>query len=132
MSKYAPLAKFLRNAPHPEVPMSFVEIEKLIGHDLPASSRKYPAWWSNNPSNNVMTRAWLDAGFQTERVDVPRARVVFRRVRGRPSGSPDDGSSPVSRGARRHRIFGCMAGSITTSPGVDLTAPADPAWGART
>ena len=79
MGKYAPLGEFLRNHTTSEVPMSFRDIERIIGTALPVSS-KYPAWWSNNASNNVMTEVWLEAGFQTEKVDIPNRKLVFRRT----------------------------------------------------
>ena len=53
--------------------MTFAEIEALLGEKLPAS-KQYPAWWSNNPSNNPMTKEWLAAGFQTESVERRRPR----------------------------------------------------------
>jgi hypothetical protein len=29
---------------------------------------------------------------------------------------------------RRHPLFGCMKGTLTIAPGVDLTEPACPEW----
>ena len=60
--------------------MTFAEIERVIGGKLPPNSLNIPAWWSNNPSNNVMTKVWLSAGFRTEQVDVKSRKVVFRRI----------------------------------------------------
>ncbi len=129
MPKYAALGEFLRAQSGSEVPMSFLDIEKVIGSELPPSSKKYPAWWSNNPSNNVMTKIWLTAGFQTERVDIPGRKLVFRRSKriSDPSASQgmlvnEDGKQGGT-GRRRHPIFGCMKGTITIAPGVDLTQP---------
>src|SRR5438477_3015404 len=79
MSKYEPLGEYLRKQKSKLIPMTFEQIERIIGFKLP-KSRRYPAWWSNNPWNNVMTQVWLDAGFETEQVDVDGHRVVFRRV----------------------------------------------------
>ena len=64
MSKYSRLGEFLRSQRTKEVPMTFAEIERVTGARLPANSPQYPAWWSNNPSNNVMTKIWLAAGFR--------------------------------------------------------------------
>jgi hypothetical protein len=116
--------------------MTFAEIERLLNLRLPAS-KQYPAWWSNNPSNNTMTREWLDAGYETEGVDIAGEKLVFRRVRRDapmpegPSSVPPGGHSGGGIGAspRRHPIFGCMKGTLTILPGVDLTEPADPDWG---
>lgn len=110
--------------------MTFVEIEKVLGFKLP-ESQKYPAWWSNNPSNNVMTYAWLAAGYKSEQVDITGKRVTFRRVKSVKSTLPD--KPPLegqNKQPRRHPAFGSMTGTITIMPGTDLTAPADPDWGA--
>jgi hypothetical protein len=123
MSKYGRLGEFLRAQRAREVPMTFAEIERVIGAKLPASSPQYPAWWSNNPSNNVMTKVWLAAGFRTEQVDTKGRRVVFRRVEqslNRPSAQQKTG---------RHPLFGALKGLTHVPDGVDLTAPADPEWG---
>ncbi|MGB2930787.1 MAG: hypothetical protein WBB88_00255, partial [Methyloceanibacter sp.] len=69
MSKYEPLRRHLEGRPTQLVPMTFAEIEKVLGFKLPDSQR-YPAWWSNNPTNNVMTNEWLGAGYKTEQVDI--------------------------------------------------------------
>jgi hypothetical protein len=79
MAKYSNLGKFLHEQKRSAIPMTFAEVEKVIGQPLPRSAR-YPAWWSNNPSNNVMTRVWLEAGFKTEQVDTQAKKVVFRKV----------------------------------------------------
>lgn len=80
MTKYAPLSRALAQCAQDSWPVTFAEIESLLGSRLPGSARRYPAWWSNNPTNNTMTRVWLDAGWKTENVDVPGERVTFRRA----------------------------------------------------
>lgn len=134
MSKYALLGEYLQRQPGAEVPMSFAEIEKVTGADLPPKAQHHRAWWSNNPANNVLTKVWLNAGFKTERVDMAARRLVFRRTRGdaSASGSASSVGAAAAPGSkpRRHPIFGCMKGTITIAPGVDLTEPADPSWGA--
>ena len=59
--------------------MTFGEIERATGVRLPEKSQHSRAWWSNNPGNNVMTKVWLDAGFQTAEVDMKARKVVFVR-----------------------------------------------------
>ncbi|NGO51796.1 DUF7662 domain-containing protein [Allomesorhizobium camelthorni] len=130
MGKYTPLRSYLARQDKDRVPMSFDEIERLIGEKLPAS-KKYPAWWSNNPSNNPMTREWVAAGFQSEDVDVAGESVVFARVQPVVHAAPLEGfgESPQAefeRPVRRHPLFGRLKGVITLLPGVDLTEPADP------
>jgi hypothetical protein len=124
MSKYDRLGEFLRTQRTREIPMTFTEIEKVIGAKLPPNSPQYPAWWSNNPSNNVMTKVWLKAGFRTEQVDVKSRKVVFRRVEQKAPEPP-----PRTDKSGRHPIFGALKGLVHVPPDVDLTEPADPDWG---
>jgi hypothetical protein len=125
--KYQPLTEFLRRQPEAVVRMSFDEIERVIGAKLPPSATHHRAWWSNNAQNNVMTKAWRDAGFESEDVDMQRRRVAFRRVR---SDASRNGalSADVTTEAR-HPLIGWLKGTLTTAEGVDLTQPADPEWG---
>jgi hypothetical protein len=126
MGKYSRLGEFLRSQRTNQVPMTFAEIERVIGDKLPPNSPHYPAWWSNNPSNNVMTKVWLEAGFRTEQVDVKARRLVFRRTKQDTSAAP---SSPRVTPAGRHPLFGALKGQVRIPPGIDLTEPADPEWG---
>src|SRR3979409_744636 len=105
MGKYTRLGEFLQNQRAEEVPMTFAEIERVIGGKLPPNSPQYPAWWSNNPSNNVMTKVWLTAGFRTAQVDVKSRKVVFRRVEQSSVESPS--FAPAKKG-ERHPLFGAL------------------------
>lgn len=125
MGKYDRLGEFLKSQRTREVPMTFAEIERVIGGKLPPSSPQYPAWWSNNPTNNVMTKVWLAAGFRTEQVDTKARRVVFRRIEQKPQETPP----PRAAKSGRHPLFGALKGLVHIAPGVDLTEPADPEWG---
>ena len=127
MSKYVNLGKFLRGQKNAAVPMTFAEVERVIGHKLPRSAR-YPAWWSNNPSNNVMTKVWLAAGFKTEQVDIAGRKLVFRRVN-RDVRPPGSGSGVAGTKTGMPPFYGALKGYIQIAPGVDLTEPADPDWG---
>jgi len=123
MGKYDRLGEFLKSQRAREIPMSFAEIERVIGGKLPPNSPQYPAWWSNNPTNNVMTKVWLAAGFRTEQVDTKARKVVFRRIEQKLS------EPPRARKGGRHPLFGALKGLVHVPPGVDLTEPADPDWG---
>ncbi len=123
MGKYSPLGDYLRKQKTKLVPMTFAEIERIVGTKLPKSQR-YPAWWSNNPWNNVMTQVWLEAGFETEQVDVEGRKLVFRRVRGASETHP-----PKETGPESHPLIGWLKGTVQVASGVDLTEPADPEWG---
>ena len=123
MNKYEPLGAFLSEQTRNLIPLTFAEIERILNAKLPASKR-HRAWWSNNPDNNVMTQAWLAAGFATESVDIAGEKLVFRRLSG--AAAP---SSPLKTG-ERHPIFGCMKGLFTLAEGYDPAEPMDlePDW----
>lgn len=127
MSKYDPLGDYLRAQSKEAVPLRFSDIAKIVGHRLPRSAR-YPAWWSNNETNNVMTKVWLDAGFRTEQVDVAGEKLVFRRQKATGLSEEKKTFRPPSAGAR-HPLFGALKGYIRAL--TDLTKPADPDWGAK-
>jgi len=129
MGKYSPLKEFLAANAQDYVPMTFDEIEKVLGLQLPAS-KQYPAWWSNNPSNNPMTKEWLEAGYETESVNTVSGKLVFRRVK---KPTPQGGSALFGpkEGQRRplHSGIGFMKGLIKIEAGFDVSGPfSDEPW----
>lgn len=130
MGKYAPLAEFLRRQKADEVAVTFAEIERILGLRLPPSAQRQRAWWSNNPSNNVMTKAWLAAGFRSERVDLAARRLVFRRAGQSETLRPPEAQRTKQHpSGHRHPLLGALKGLVRIMPGTDLTKPADPNWG---
>lgn len=121
--KYRPLTDFLRRQTSDVKAMSFDDVERVIGQRLPESARRHRAWWSNNPQNSVMTQAWLDAGFESEQVDMAQRRLVFRRTRRLAAAGQARGAD-----AGGHPLVGWMKDAVTIAPSADLTAPADPDW----
>jgi len=97
MSKYDPLTAFLRKQPYQEVLCGFGDLEKILGFALPSSARQHRAWWSNNGSNNVMTKAWLNAGFRTRDVDMENQRLTFERLDAGPPKPDTPPRAPTSR-----------------------------------
>ncbi len=124
MSKYTPLAEYLKSQGGDYVPLTFTEIERITGVKLPPSAMKHRPWWSNNPHNSVMTKVWLDAGFESEQVDMEKRKLVFKRVRGLKAAGGEDEDFV-------HPAYGAMKGLIRIMPGVDLTQAADPEWADR-
>jgi len=129
-SKYRPLTLHLRTQRANRVAMSFAEVERVLGTKLPPSACAHRAWWSNNPNNNMMTKAWLEAGFQSEQVDLEGRKLVFRRVAPIPS-SATFAESPRSNfsAAPKLGLFGWLRGTVVSTG--DLTEPADPDWARR-
>ena len=79
MPKYAPLYDYLRRKPGPEVDLSFVQIERILGSMLPKSASRQQ-WWANELSpetRHVQCRAWIDAGYDA--LLLPDEHVLFRR-----------------------------------------------------
>ena len=130
-SKYAPLESHLRDSGRAHVPMTFDEIEHVIGVPLPAAAFKHRALWSNNPGNWVMTKAWLAAGYQTERVDMEKRKLVFRKaVRDEPTPDAVGESSAAERPGSFVDILGVLKDTVTILPGTNLTNPIDEDWNA--
>lgn len=127
MGKYDPLSKFLRGQRTDRIQLTFADIERIIGFKLPRSSQDHRAWWSNNSDNSVMTKAWLDAGFESEQVDMEGRKLVFRRVRN--LALRDGTGLPVPPARGRHPLIGALKDTIWIVPGIDLSEPADPEWG---
>lgn len=80
-TKYEPFIQFLNKRKSSRIHITFAEIEKQLGFSLPASARSFRSWWSNNPGNSVMTKAWTDAGYKSTEVDVAGEKLVFVRER---------------------------------------------------
>ncbi len=138
-SKYDPLQTYLKAQSGAQVSMSFAEIERLIGCKLPPSARKHRPWWSNNPSNSVITKAWLNASYRTAQVDMQgeclvfcrqsaRGAAVFKPTAGQPSMPNSVQDSGAVGNGYRQSFYGCMKGMITIADDCDLTASADPDW----
>jgi hypothetical protein len=125
MGKYENLGAFLQKQRTREVPLTFRDIEKITGAKLPPKAQHHRAWWSNNPSNNVMTKVWLEAGYESAQVDMSARKLVFRRLT--KESSPELAPAATKKG-ERHPIFGALKDITRLVPGVDLTEPADPEW----
>jgi hypothetical protein len=126
MSKYDALGTFLRSQNMEQVPVTFSEIERVTGTKLP-NSKQYPAWWSNNAWNNVMTKVWLEAGYRTEQVDIAGEKLIFRRA---PQPRTMQEDAPMFKAASKavfagkHPIIGALKGSFTIESGWDVAKPA--------
>jgi hypothetical protein len=114
MGKYEPLGQFLKKQKRSQIKLSFAEIEKIIGAKLP-KSKSSRAFWSNNPDNNVMTKEWISAGFETQDVDTKHSQLVF---------SKKSTNLETAKEDKWESLFGCMKGMITFAPGFDPTSPA--------
>ena len=77
-SKYDPLYDYLVNSPETVVSLRFSEIEFILGFTLPASARRYRAWWANErEGTHSHARSWLEASYGTQGVDLNAQTVRF-------------------------------------------------------
>lgn len=97
MSKYAPLTAALNRQKNTQWQVSFSDIESIIGARLPDSAYRYRAWWSNNPTNSVMTKAWLKAGWVSSDVDMAGRTLTFRKSAQTPPPSPSSVNEPPAQ-----------------------------------
>jgi hypothetical protein len=86
MDTYRPLHDWLRRQPSDRVELLFDEIEDedTIGVKLPRTAREKRTWWGNEFSpktRHYQCRAWTEAGWQVESVNLSSERVVFVRAR---------------------------------------------------
>ena len=81
-SKYAGLERHLkfRAAFTNVVKLSFARIDGLIGSNLPMGAYRDSFWWSN-ASSSAHAKAWLNAGWEVQEVNLKEGVVVFHKVR---------------------------------------------------
>lgn len=131
MSKYDLLGRYLKTQHATEVVMTFSEIERVVGTKLPPSAYRHRPWWSNNARNSVMTKVWLNAGYEASRVDMEGQKLVFKRVAPETKGvggmsdvaQEFQHANPAEKKYKRHPAWGSMKGTFTIEPGYDLTSP---------
>lgn len=80
--KYFLLEKYLSHLPlsHNDVTLTYIQIENILNDKLPLSAQRHRAWWSNEIEGfHVQARAWLDAGWLIDTVDLSRKQVKLVR-----------------------------------------------------
>jgi len=81
-SKYTSLENYLRDLSinQKEVALTFDQIERILRGKLPASAYEDRRWWDHETEgNHINKRAWSNAGWKIERLDVNKKRVKFVR-----------------------------------------------------
>jgi hypothetical protein len=80
--KYTPLEKYLSDLPEStcEIAFTFEQIEGILAGKLPSSAYEDRRWWEHETEGNHVTpRAWANAGWKIERLDVNAKWVKFVR-----------------------------------------------------
>jgi hypothetical protein len=103
--------------------LDFETVESVIGSTLPKSADEYQAWWANDASHS-QAKAWLEAGWQTENLNLAGRTVEFVRVRKltlKPSpASPS--AAPLGD------PWGALAGTVTIHDESALVSPTGEIW----
>lgn len=76
---YQPLGDFLEKFSADTVMITFPALENMLKRKLPPSARERESWWTNRPRTRGHARAWRDAGWSVEKVDLKKGRVTFTR-----------------------------------------------------
>jgi hypothetical protein len=82
--KYTPLENYLRDLPESqtEVTLGFEEIERILNDKLPSSAYEDQRWWlSEKEGNHVNGRAWANAGWRIDEVNIHEKWVKLVRVK---------------------------------------------------
>lgn len=80
--KYTPLEHYLRElrSTQVEVTLSFGQIEEILKSKLPASAYEDNRWWEHETEgNHVNKRAWFNAGWKVDEVNVKEKWVKYTR-----------------------------------------------------
>lgn len=94
--KYGPLYRCLLARGGRQWRVSFVDIEAVLGFELPESARMHRPWWSNQRKRRGYGHAlaWQLAGWKTVAVDLAAESLVFERA-GTPSEALLDDEVPT-------------------------------------
>jgi hypothetical protein len=83
VSKYENLTVHLVETAPGKSPLklTFKQIERIIGSELPDSARRYQAWWANQSGKgHSQAYSWACAGWRTSDLDLENETVTFRYV----------------------------------------------------
>jgi hypothetical protein len=123
--KYEALRSYLRSQRQPRLRLSFAEVARRAEVKLPASAYGHAAWWANDSTSHVQAKAWLDAGYKTENVDIAAQTIEFVRVNcaGVREMQQGDFHHQPDAAVKKHPMAGALKGTFTIAPGWDLTRP---------
>lgn len=94
MPRFDSLGKYLAHSGMQEITLSFQRIQEILGFDLPASAKQYPAWWSNTGHSHAAS--WTAFGYRARTPDFSRGTVCFQKFnRLAPSASTSTKSKQV-------------------------------------
>jgi hypothetical protein len=79
--RYARLAVWLeKTAPaQDDVPLTFNQVEDIVGSALPASARDHRSWWANDSVSHPWSKKWLEVGWRVSALSLTEESVTFSR-----------------------------------------------------
>jgi len=83
-AKYTPLENYLHSLPKSqrEVTLGFEQVENILKSNLPASAFEDQRWWEHETEgNHINKRAWTNAGWKIEGLDVKQKWVKLIRIK---------------------------------------------------
>ena len=85
ISKYAGLESHpkFRSAFTDQVTLKFARIDGLIGNNLSMAAYRQETLWSNSSSSSH-AKAWLNAGWEVQQLNLKEGTVTFKKVRALP------------------------------------------------
>ncbi len=79
---YSNLGKYLSLRKTNEITLKFSDVEEILSHTLPPSSRKFRTWWANDRQHVQAKTGWLNSGWRTSKVNLVSEIVKFERING--------------------------------------------------
>jgi len=83
--QYKRLEQHLRADARPRIEMTFADVARVIGEQLPHSAYQHSAWWGSDPKHTQAV--WLDAGYVAS-PNLRAERVTFTRKSSKELGIP--------------------------------------------
>lgn len=110
MSKYAAITEYLRKSTNDKETLSYKDIERILGEELPATAYKHRAFWAN--TGRVASQTWISAGWKAGALKLGDS-ITFQRVK--EAGAPKERPHLSIRG-RSKRPPAAPKWEITSAP----------------
>ena len=78
MTKYEPLTHYLEQQSG-SVTMTYSEIEKILGQQLPPSASENQYWWGNDDETHPQSMSWKKANYRVSILNLGNSVTFSRR-----------------------------------------------------
>lgn len=116
LMKYDALASFFATQRQQRLRLTFDQVARHAKAQLPRSAYEHPAWWANHGGRHVQAKAWLEAGYKTENVDLEAQVVEFVRAESPVRGVREMQKNYVQDPSPPHKVhpaYGALKGTFT-------------------